>query len=61
MGRRLHDRVELGYTTSGLVAITASRNAAAETISVHLFPEDVLRFATEALKIADEIAERELS
>ncbi len=60
LGLTLRDRIELWPTASGRVAITASRNDGAEVISVHLSPEDILEFATEALRLADEIASREL-
>jgi hypothetical protein len=56
----MRDRVELHPTPGGLVAIRATRDDAASMISVHLSPEDILQFAAEALRIADEIAEREL-
>lgn len=60
LGRALRDRISITGLTSGLVSLTASRNDGAESISVHLTPEDILQFAAEALKVADLAAERQL-
>lgn len=59
--RTMRDRIELTRTHDGRVAITASRDGGTQTISVHLSPEDILQFAQDALHLADEIAEREIS
>ncbi len=58
LGVALRDRIELcSVPSSGQVAIVASREGGTQTISVHLSPEDILQFATEALRLADICAE----
>ena len=61
LGRTTGDGVDLTPTASGLVAITATREGGSKAISIHLSPEDILQFATEALRLADEVAERALT
>lgn len=53
IGATLRDSLALSLTTGGQVVILASREEGSTVISVHLTPEDVLRFAAEALRLAD--------